>query len=277
MAVYKNKAQKLPVFAVDSSGAPKTGDAANITAQLSKDGGACAALSDTNPTELDATNAPGIYLFDLTQAETNADLLVVCAKSTTSGVTLRPVIVFTEPEQRVAASVAGDVAGKILGGGAGTITGTGARVVDANGNAVAPAATALSNATWTDARAGKLDNVDVTVSSRLPTATYVAPDNTSLLAVKTTTDRLATTMEQDGAVHRFTANALEQAPAGGGGSGGLSTQQAAELHLCKAILANEAEQDVDTGVIRHKDDDGTTVLLTKTPSEAAGTITITPS
>lgn len=106
MAVYKNKAgQKLAVFAVDSDGAPKAGDSANITAQISKDGAASAATNDTNPTELDGTNHPGIYLFDLTQAESDADLLVLSAHSATVGVTIRPVVVYTEPEQRVAASV----------------------------------------------------------------------------------------------------------------------------------------------------------------------------
>lgn len=39
-------------------------------------------------------------------------------------------------------------------------------VLDDGGDAIAPAATALSDATWTDARAGKLDNLDTTVSSR---------------------------------------------------------------------------------------------------------------
>jgi hypothetical protein len=103
MAVYKNKAsQKLAVFAVDATGAPKTGDANNISAQISKDGGGCAPTDDVHPTELDATNAKGIYLFDLAQAETNADLIVVSPVSTTSGVVLRPVIVYTEPELRTA-------------------------------------------------------------------------------------------------------------------------------------------------------------------------------
>src|SRR5207237_342917 len=62
----------------------------------------------------------------------------------------------------------------LLGGGSRTITGTGARVVDGSGNAVAPAATALTNATWTDARAGKIDDLDATVSSRAAAATAVS-------------------------------------------------------------------------------------------------------
>lgn len=99
MAFYKNLAgQKIAVYAHDTSAdAAKTGDAANITAQISKDGGETAATNDTNPTELDATDAPGVYLFDMTQAESNADLLVLAAKSSTSDILLDPVIIYTVP------------------------------------------------------------------------------------------------------------------------------------------------------------------------------------
>lgn len=45
------------------------------------------------------------------------------------------------------------------------------------------AATALTNATWTDARAAKLDNLDAAVSSRLATVDYTAPDNASIAAI----------------------------------------------------------------------------------------------
>lgn len=97
--MYKNTAsQKLAVYAYDAvDGDPVTGDAANITAQIAKDGAACAATDDTNPTELDATDAPGVYLFDLTQAETNANLIVVAAVSSTSDVRIDPAIVYTQP------------------------------------------------------------------------------------------------------------------------------------------------------------------------------------
>lgn len=43
--------------------------------------------------------------------------------------------------------------------------------------------------------------------------------DTEMAAVKTATDKLDTAMELDGAVYRFTANALEQAPVSGGGGG----------------------------------------------------------
>lgn len=96
--LYKNVAsQKIAVFAYTAStGAAKTGDAAQITAYISKDFAAGAATNDTNPTEMDATNMPGWYVFDLTQAETNAEVIVLAPKSSTSGVVLDQVQVFTQ-------------------------------------------------------------------------------------------------------------------------------------------------------------------------------------
>ena len=100
--MFKNVAsQKVAVFAWDNAaGAAKTGDAANISAQISKDGAATAATNDVAPTELDATDAPGIYIFDMTQAETNADLVVIAPVSSTSDIVLRPVIIYTQTVMR---------------------------------------------------------------------------------------------------------------------------------------------------------------------------------
>ena len=94
--MFKNvTGQKVAFFAWDAgAGIPKTGDRLNITAQISKDGGASAPLNQTNPAELDATNQPGIYVFDLTQAETNADLVVITPKSSTANVEIRPFVAY---------------------------------------------------------------------------------------------------------------------------------------------------------------------------------------
>jgi hypothetical protein len=86
--MFKNVAsQKIALFAFDAtSNVPKTGDAANLTAYVSKDHGAVTVLGDTSATEFDATNAPGWYWFDLTQAETNADNLMFTGKSATANI-----------------------------------------------------------------------------------------------------------------------------------------------------------------------------------------------
>ena len=67
----------------------------------------------------------------------------------------------------IGGNIVGDVQGKVLGGGASVITAAGVWALDSSGNAIAPAATALSTATWTNARAAKLDNLDATISSRM--------------------------------------------------------------------------------------------------------------
>lgn len=107
MAFYNNTAsQVIAVFAYDSTdGSARTGDAANITAQISLDGGTAAATNDTNPTELDATDHPGVYLFTMTQAETNADLVNLTPVSATANILLEPVFVYTLP---VGIKTAGD-------------------------------------------------------------------------------------------------------------------------------------------------------------------------
>jgi hypothetical protein len=82
--LQKNTAgQKWRVFAFDTAtNTPVTGGAAAITAKLAKDWGVATALGDTNPTEVE----DGFYLFDLTQAETNANWLDLYPESGTAGV-----------------------------------------------------------------------------------------------------------------------------------------------------------------------------------------------
>jgi len=71
------------VFAFDrTDNTPLTGDAAQITGNLRIDGGAANAIDDTNPTELE----DGYYAFELTQAETDGDLILIAPVSSTSDI-----------------------------------------------------------------------------------------------------------------------------------------------------------------------------------------------
>lgn len=116
MAIEKNVAgQKAFIFAVNSSGNGLSGDAANITAKISLDGASAAASSDTNPTEVDATNLPGVYYFDLSQAETNADVITVKATSSTSGVKIATIFMYTVPPESTLAGVVGGTGGAASG------------------------------------------------------------------------------------------------------------------------------------------------------------------
>lgn len=100
MFLKNTASQKFIVFAWDTTtGLAKTGDAANITAYVSKDYGTVTVLGDTSATEMDATNAKGYYLFDATQGETNAEVLMVSAKSSTANISVigAPAIILTLP------------------------------------------------------------------------------------------------------------------------------------------------------------------------------------
>jgi hypothetical protein len=92
----KNAAnQTWLVFAFNRlNNVPLAGDAANITAKIRKDFGTATATNDTNPTEIE----DGYYEFDLTQAETNADVLDLLPESSTANIQVIgvPGRIFTE-------------------------------------------------------------------------------------------------------------------------------------------------------------------------------------
>ena len=83
------RAQPLTMhyFATDADG-PKTGDVGNHALRIIEDGviGTIAA----SPAEIDATNAPGMYKVAITAAENTADVVTLCGKSSSSGVTISP-------------------------------------------------------------------------------------------------------------------------------------------------------------------------------------------
>jgi hypothetical protein len=85
--MLKNVAgQQWQVFAFDeSTAAPVENDEANITADIKVGAGAALqSTNDTNPTPV--AGKPGYYVFDLTQAETNADDGWIYPESSTPGV-----------------------------------------------------------------------------------------------------------------------------------------------------------------------------------------------
>lgn len=99
--------QKWIVFSFDSTtNQPKLGDAANITANLSKDGAAGNATNDTNPTELE----DGYYVFSMLQAESNADILALFPASSTSDIIViaTPATIYTRPPNFPAMGIESD-------------------------------------------------------------------------------------------------------------------------------------------------------------------------
>ena len=155
--MFKNTAAKFIVFAFDATtNVPKTGDAANLTAYVSKDYGAVTVLTDTSATEMDATNAPGYYLFDAAQAETNADCLLVTGKSATANIKVigAPAVIYTRP---TTGWLAPATAGRTL-------------VVDAAGLADANMVKAGPSGSGTAQTAGDIIGDTNDIQSRLPAA-----------------------------------------------------------------------------------------------------------
>lgn len=93
------KAQPLTVTVTawdTANNVPKTGDAANISIRLIKDGTGAARNDATAIAEVDATNAPGEYSVVLDATDMAADCVVVAGKSATSGVVVFGVKIITE-------------------------------------------------------------------------------------------------------------------------------------------------------------------------------------
>jgi hypothetical protein len=114
----------------------------------------------------------------------------------------------------------------------------------------------LTSALNTAGSIGKwiLDNLNTTVSSRATQTSVDAIDDfvdTEVAAIKAVTDKLDTMLELDGLVYRYTTNALEQAPSGGGG--GSTDWTSDERTAIRAILGIPASgttpTDPTTGIL----------------------------
>jgi hypothetical protein len=179
MSYNKNTAgQKFNVLAVNSAtGLPVTGDAANITAQISLDSGAFAAIADTNPTELDATNAAGVYVFDLSQVETNGDVLTIVPSSATSNVQLDMLNIYTV----VLSDYKADV----------SALATSASVAALND--FDPASDTVANVTLVATTTANTD-MRGTDGANTVTPNTIAPANSDISAIKTKTDQFVFTV-----------------------------------------------------------------------------------
>ena len=71
-----------------AANAAKTGDSGNFTTRWIKDGTASAPTNSVS--EVDATNAPGVYKLTLTSTETDANIGTLAGKSSTASVSLIP-------------------------------------------------------------------------------------------------------------------------------------------------------------------------------------------
>lgn len=94
--ILKNvSGQYISLFAYNSSG-PVTGAASTITGYVAIDGGTTPIEFGTvNPIEISSTHMPGVYWQPLAQSETNGNALIFAWSSTTTGVSVDPVLIMT--------------------------------------------------------------------------------------------------------------------------------------------------------------------------------------
>jgi len=92
----KNKALTVNFLVWDTANnVGKTGDTANLTLNIIKDGGASASVTNS-VSEPDSTNMLGIYELALTATEMNADFVTVAGKSSTADTVVFPVFIQTD-------------------------------------------------------------------------------------------------------------------------------------------------------------------------------------
>jgi hypothetical protein len=226
--LFKNAAQKIHVFAYDATtGAPKTGDAGNITAYVSLDG-TSQAVDDVSahPSEVSAANMPGVYAFSLSAGETNCDSFALYAKSSTANVCIEPIVGFTQ-------------AGAIPKVAAGA----------PNGLPLMPASGALEVDLQTIKGQSITCSAAVTVGAYVGNAThavavdaggYVTFNNTSIAAVTAVTNGVTLAADQAVNVTKWggvaIAGAYVQANAAQWGGGSLPTVSTAN-QIADAVLA----------------------------------------
>lgn len=89
MILFKNQAsQKIGIYVASrTTGNGLASVGGSLTVTISKDGGAFASLSDGTITD----RGNGFYFVNLSQSETNADLIVVTATSSNSDAVIRPI------------------------------------------------------------------------------------------------------------------------------------------------------------------------------------------
>lgn len=115
-ALYKNVAgQDICLLAYDTANdTRKTGDAANIDFYVDQDNAGTGSQIDTGTvTEIDATNMPGVYCANLSQADTNGDLLVFSGTSGTASIEISSLTVYTRIGDNTGVTVGDFVSGSI--------------------------------------------------------------------------------------------------------------------------------------------------------------------
>jgi len=263
-----------------SNNVGRTGDSGSHTLRWIKDGTSAAPAGSAS--EVDSTNAPGVYKITLSQGECTCDVGVLAGKSSTANVSIIPVTVTFEQLPTAAPAANGGLptvdANNRIAGVQGTkntlddltdlaqseilsdATPFAGANVDAAISSRAAASTALSNVTWTVARAGYLDNINGHTAQTgdnyarvgAPAGASIAAD---IAAVKADTAAILVDTGTDGVV------------VASGSKTGYSLTSAEHDNIADAVLARNVDQ-VEAAAPEHS---LSTIVLAALESQVVGT------
>jgi hypothetical protein len=245
-------------------------NATNTAGGLPAATGAIAALAGTIATSTNITQASGVTLAAVTH--TGATIPTVTA--VTNAVALP-----SSASINITGNITGNLSGSVgsVTGAVGSVTGNvGGNVAGSVNSVIGPVTVgtnndkggyslstagiqaiwdALTSALTTAGSIGKwiIDNLNATISSRATQTSVDAIDDfvdTEVGAIKAVTDKLDTMLELDGLVYRYTTNALEQAPTGGGGSTDWTSDERTAIRAILGIPSSgTTPTDPTTGIL----------------------------
>jgi len=246
----KNQAYRVTFPILDNDGDLVTA-AAGLDSEISKDGGT---FADCTAEATEIATSSGMYYLDLTATEMNADTVAIIVKTTTSDAKTTPIVLYPVESTDIPVNVKAisddtvaadnlelDYDGTGYAKAASTI-GTTTTNTDMRGTDSAALATVC-----TEARLAELDAANMPADiDAIPTTAMRGTDSAALASVctearlaeldaanipadlaaaKAVADKLDDTLEDDSGTYRFTENALEEAPAGGGGGDATEANQ----------------------------------------------------
>jgi hypothetical protein len=254
----KNQAYRVSFPLLDADGDLVTG-ATGLDSEVSKDGGT---FTDCASEATEIATASGMYYLDLTAAEMNADTVCVIVKTTSAGAKTTPMVLYPNKTGGLSVNVTSwagtatattnvalkntlakstDITGfndlsaaqvnteadtaLVDVGLTTTVTG---RIDAATSTRATPAQVQAELVTYNAAKPGAAMTLTSAYDPAKTAATQTSVNtidgrlDTEIPAIQAVTAKLDTALELDGAVYRYTTNALEQAPVGGGGGGDAS-------------------------------------------------------
>lgn len=233
----KNQAYRVTFGIFDADGDLVTG-AAGLDSEISKDAGT---FADCTNEATEIATSSGMYYLDLTATEMNADTVAVIVKTSTTGAKTTPLVMYPAESTDIPVNVAGM--------NANTLTAS-ALATDAVTEIQSGLATSAALTTVGGNVSSILANTDVATSTRLASASYTAPDNSTISTINTKLGTPVTSVSTDIAGVQSDTNDIQTRLPAALVSGRIDASVGAMATdtLTAAALAASAVTEIQTGL-----------------------------